>query len=98
MYDDRIVSETDKELMWRSTRLPDGREVPYGFGWQVEPYEGRRQQYHYGMTSGFIANITRLPDDGITVVVMANRYREDLGRIVVPTLETFLDESGVLPN
>lgn len=90
LYGSAVLSEEMKALMWAPTALPDGRTVPYGFGWRVEPYEGRTQRYHYGMTHGFIANITRLPDDGLTVIALANRYREDLGRIVVPTLELFL--------
>ncbi len=90
LYGTELLSEASKEALWSPTTLPDGRVVPYGFGWEVEPFDGRRQQYHYGMTAGFIANITRLPDDDLTVVVLANRYREDLGRIVVPTLRAFL--------
>lgn len=90
LYGEDLLSESSKELMWAPTALPDGRVVEYGFGWEVEDFDGRTQQYHYGMTAGFIANITRLPDDDLVVVALANRYREDLGRIVVPTVRAFL--------
>lgn len=88
---DSLLSEEMKAMMWQPTILPDGRVVEYGFGWEVEPYGSRRQQYHYGMTHGFIANITRIPELRLTVIAMANRYREDLGRIVVPTLDLFIE-------
>lgn len=89
-----LLSEAAKARIWAPTALPDGRSIDYGFGWRVEPYGEHRQQYHYGMTHGFIANLTRLPDADLTVIALANRYREDLGRIVVPTLDLFLDAGG----
>lgn len=94
LYGAEILGEEMKRLMWAPTLLPDGRTVDYGFGWRVEPYDGRVQRYHYGMTHGFIANLTRLPDDGLTVIALANRYREDLGRIVVPVLDLFLEAAA----
>ncbi|WP_405287811.1 serine hydrolase domain-containing protein [Gaopeijia maritima] len=89
-----LLSEAAKARIWAPTALPDGRAIDYGFGWRVEPYGEHRQQYHYGMTHGFIANLTRLPDADLTVIALANRYREDLGRIVVPTLDLFLEAGG----
>lgn len=91
LYGTDVLTDEMKRLMWAPTVLPDGRTVEYGFGWRVEPYRGRTQQYHYGMTHGFSANLTRLPDDSLTVIAFANRYREDLGRIVVPVLDLFLE-------
>lgn len=94
LYGTAVVGEEMKRLMWAPTVLSGGRRVDYGFGWRLEPYDGRTQRYHYGMTHGFIANLTRLPDDDLTVIALANRYREDLGRIVVPVLDLFLEAAA----
>lgn len=94
LYGVDLLSAESKEMMWTPATLSDGTSIEYGFGWNLEPYREHEEQYHYGMTAGFIANITRFPDAEITVIAMANRYREDLGRVVVPTLHTFVPSLG----
>ena len=53
--------------------LQPGGAVSYGFGWFLDPWGGRARVWHHGSTSGFRTTIERLPDDGLTVVVLANR-------------------------
>lgn len=94
LYEDAILPEHARAEAWRPYRLADGTETNYGFGWRVEPYEGHAQQYHYGMTSGFVANMTRLPEDGVTVIVLGNRYQARINRIVVALLHAFVPSLG----
>ncbi len=56
--------------------LDPGQPVSYGFGWLLDPWRGRPRMWHHGETTGFHAVIERFPDDGLTVVILANR--EDL--------------------
>ena len=53
--------------------LRPGGPVSYGFGWFLDPWRGRARMGHHGSTSGFRTMIERFPDDGLTVVVLANR-------------------------
>ena len=53
--------------------LSDGAQSEYGFGWFLDPYKGHRRMWHDGDTSGFHTSIQRLPDDQLTVIVLANR-------------------------
>jgi CubicO group peptidase (beta-lactamase class C family) len=53
--------------------LRPGGPVSYGFGWFLDPWRGRARMWHHGSTSGFRTTIERFPDDGLTVVVLANR-------------------------
>ncbi len=59
-------------------QTPDGTVAPlYGFGWFLDPYRGHRRYSHYGETVGFRTAIQRFPDDGLTVIVLANRSEVD---------------------
>ena len=67
--------------------LRPGQPVSYGFGWLLDPWRGRTRMWHHGETTGFRTVIERFPDDGLTVVVLANRDDLDvraLGRLQRP--------------
>jgi CubicO group peptidase (beta-lactamase class C family) len=53
--------------------LYPGRPVSYGFGWFLDPWQGRARQWHHGETKGFRSTIQRFPESGLTVVLLANR-------------------------
>jgi CubicO group peptidase (beta-lactamase class C family) len=53
--------------------LAPGEPVSYGFGWFLDPWHGRARIWHHGDTTGFRAAFDRFTDDGLTVVVLANR-------------------------
>jgi CubicO group peptidase (beta-lactamase class C family) len=55
-----------------------GRPVAYGFGWFLDPWQGRRRAWHHGETMGFLSIIDRFPEDGLTVIVLANRGDIDI--------------------
>jgi CubicO group peptidase (beta-lactamase class C family) len=54
-------------------KFPDGRPISYGFGWFLDPYQGHKRMSHDGETIGFRTTIQRLPDDDLTIIVLANR-------------------------
>lgn len=59
-------------------QMPNGEVAPrYGFGWFIDQYRGHRRYAHYGETVGFRTSIQRFPDDGLTVIVLANRVDAD---------------------
>jgi len=55
-----------------------GRPVAYGFGWFLDPWQGRKRAWHHGETMGFRSIVERFPADGVTVVILANRGDLDL--------------------
>jgi CubicO group peptidase (beta-lactamase class C family) len=55
-----------------------GRPVAYGFGWFLDPWQGRPRAWHHGETMGFRSIVERFPADGLTVIVLANRGDIDL--------------------
>ena len=54
--------------------LHPGKPVSYGFGWFLDPYQGRQRMWHTGTTMGFRTVIERFTEgDGLTVIVLCNR-------------------------
>ena len=99
LQSDRILTASTKEEMWTPVKLNDGREYPYGFGWEVDYFPngvgatGVPMIRHEGSIPGFRAVYWRLPNHGLTVIVLSNlegaaldkltagivvRYRPDL--------------------
>ena len=69
----RLVSAATQQLAWTDVTLADGRPSGYGFGWYVSRAEGHLTVWHTGETRGFRNAIFKLPDAGLTVVVLTNR-------------------------
>ena len=55
-----------------------GRPVAYGFGWFLDPWQGRSRAWHHGETRGFRSIVDRFTQEGISVVILANRDDLDL--------------------
>lgn len=69
-----LLARAALEDMWTPARLNDGRLAlvngrPYGFGWELGEWNGRRAVGHGGFTGTFLQ---RFPEDGLTVIVLTN--------------------------
>jgi CubicO group peptidase (beta-lactamase class C family) len=54
--------------------LHPGKPVSYGFGWFLDPYQGRARMWHTGTTVGFRTVVERFIErDGVTAIILANR-------------------------
>jgi CubicO group peptidase (beta-lactamase class C family) len=53
--------------------LAPGKPVAYGYGWFLDALGSRQRMWHSGTTTGFRTAIERFPEDGLTVIVLANR-------------------------
>lgn len=69
---DAILSDDSRRAMWKTTRLSDGAEVGYGFGWDVVGPPAVPHVGHGGGLQGFRTFIIRYVDPLITVAVLAN--------------------------
>ncbi|SIO65040.1 CubicO group peptidase, beta-lactamase class C family [Singulisphaera sp. GP187] len=67
-----ILDESTLEHMWAPTRLNDGKEADYGFGWEVSKVNDHRRISHGGAIPGFSTEISRFIDDKLTVIVLTN--------------------------
>jgi CubicO group peptidase (beta-lactamase class C family) len=74
-------------------KTPEGTQSGYGFGWFLDMYRNHRQIWHYGETMGFRTGIQRLPDDGITVIVLCNRTDLDPTALGRKVLDLYMERS-----
>lgn len=84
----RILTESSKAQMWTPVQLNDGRTYPYGFAWELDDFPpggfttGVTSIRHEGTIPGFRAAFTRLPQQGISVIVLSNLDRAALDSVV----------------
>lgn len=91
---DKLLSAEVKRQMWSPVKLTNGTTRPYGFGWSLAPYNGRKLISHNGAWQGFRTSIMRFVDDKLTVIVLANSASANPDKIArmaaghfVPTLK-----------
>ncbi len=66
-----------------------GKPVAYGFGWFLDPQEGRRRMWHTGTTMGFRTAIERFTEgDGLTVIILSNRSDLDPERLALQVADS----------
>lgn len=87
LQSDRILKASTKKEMWTPLKLNDGREYEYGFGWELGDFPngigktGVPIIRHEGTIPGFRAGYWRLPNHGITVIVLSNLDRAALDNL-----------------
>jgi D-alanyl-D-alanine carboxypeptidase len=69
-----LLKKASLDRMFTSYRLADGTSTLYGYGWNVGEFDGHRVQEHTGGTPGFLAHVLRMPDDGVYVAILSNRF------------------------
>ncbi|MGH9464952.1 MAG: serine hydrolase domain-containing protein, partial [Thermoanaerobaculia bacterium] len=95
--DERLLSRASLEAWWAPARLSDGTTYPYGFGWALDEQRGSPVLRHGGSWQGFRAHLARFPDQGLTVVVLANLAEADPAP-VVEEVAGLLDPTLRLPD
>ena len=69
LYDDRLLSDQSRELMFTPRVATDKPEIRYGFGWRITG----ETLWHSGESIGFRNVIVRYPQRRLTVIVLSNR-------------------------
>ena len=67
--------------------------VSYGFGWFLDPYQGRPRMWHSGSTQGFRTVIERFPQEKLTVVVLCNRTDLDVASLALRAAGALMNET-----
>ena len=69
---DALLRPETGAMMTSPARSTTGDTLPYGLGWFVTRSRGVRVVWHYGLWTASSALIVRVPDRGLTYVVLAN--------------------------
>ncbi len=74
LYGTQLLKQSSLDRIWTVYVLNDGKPNPvgYGFGWMMGKQNDHERIEHGGAWQGFTSKISRYPDDGLTVVVLAN--------------------------
>ena len=74
LYTTQLLKQTSLDRLWTVYPLNDGKPNPagYGFGWFIGKQNNHKRIEHGGAWQGFTCDISRYPDDSLTVVVLTN--------------------------
>jgi CubicO group peptidase (beta-lactamase class C family) len=82
-------SQTHWPLERDGDNLDPGKPVSYGFGWFLDPYEGRQRMWHSGSSSGFRTVIERFPSEHLTIVILCNRSDLNPAELALQVMASF---------
>jgi len=77
----RLISAESLAEMLAPTPLNDGGAYPYGFGWGVADYRGRRVYHHAGGGGGFAAHMLHFRDEDLTTILLSNLHLFPFDRV-----------------
>lgn len=74
LYTTQLLKQSSLDAMWTVYKLNDGQPNGdnYGFAWEITAQNGHRLIEHGGAWQGFTCQISRYPNDSLTVVVLTN--------------------------
>jgi CubicO group peptidase (beta-lactamase class C family) len=74
LYGTKLLQQSSLGRIWTIYPLNDGKpnKAGYGFAWFIGEQDGHKRIEHGGAWQGFTCDITRYPDDSLTVVVLTN--------------------------
>jgi D-alanyl-D-alanine carboxypeptidase len=78
---EKLLKKSTLDQMWTPTKTTKGGMADYGFGWQVDKVNGHRLIAHGGGIPGFSTQISRFPDDKLTVIVLTNAGNGSAGAL-----------------
>lgn len=106
---DALLQPGTKALAYTPVTSPSGETFPYGLGWFSTMYKGVRVIWHYGLWTANSSLIVKVPDRGLTFVVLSNSdalsspYQLGAGKLETSPwarlfLDTFVIGSVALPT
>ena len=74
LYTTQLLKQSSLDSIWTVYKLNDGKPNGdnYGFAWEITTQNGHRVLEHSGAWQGFTCDISRYPNDSLTVVVLTN--------------------------
>jgi len=86
----QLVKPDTRDQMYTRQQNRDGTPIPYGLGWQIQEFEGRKWVSHGGAQQGISTLLVMLPAEGFSVALMANLERVVLQPLALRIAEIVL--------
>jgi hypothetical protein len=87
------VSEKTKEEAYKKLELQNGNHYPYGFGFRLRDYDGKKTVYHYGKWNGFRTGIVRFIEDTNTIIILNHTNRPGNSKITRSLKDILYDKN-----
>ncbi len=68
----KLISKESLKKVYKKTKLNNGEEIGYAFGFMNIDFNGFKEIHHGGGINGFITNKLYIPEEDIFVVVLTN--------------------------
>lgn len=73
----RLLAPEWRAQLWTPARTPSGATLPYGLGWFLGEYQGRRLAWHTGLWEGrysalYLKVLSDAPAERLTLILLAN--------------------------
>jgi CubicO group peptidase (beta-lactamase class C family) len=82
-----LLAESKMKPAWTAASNPG--KAAYGFGWFLDPYNGRERVWHEGSTRGFGTVIERFTAEKLTIVILCNRTDLDPAKLALEVADLF---------
>lgn len=83
---------------WEPIKLNGGRTYPYGMGWFLGKAWGQPVVQHGGNTYGHSAQISRYPQEGLTVVILTNATGQSYVHLADLVAKNYLEHVTVVEH
>lgn len=67
-----LISEENKQLAFTNYKLNNGKEINYGYGWEINTIMNKKSIAHSGGILGFVTNVIYIPKEDLYVAVFSN--------------------------
>ena len=100
LYTTRLLAQSSLDRMWTVYRLDDGKPnwAGYGFGWFSDRQNGHRVLSHGGAWQGFTCQISRYPEDSLSVAVLTNLDSDHSDPEVIAEVVAGLVDPPLMPH
>jgi D-alanyl-D-alanine carboxypeptidase len=92
-----LLSQASLDEIWTPVTLNDGKQHPYGYGWELSPIAGHRVVRHGGTLTGFRSSYLRLVDDKVSIIVLANGATAQPGVMAIEVARHYVPELAPEP-
>jgi len=99
LYGTQLLRQASLDRLWTVYPLNDNKPNPagYGFGWEMGKQNDHRRIEHGGAWQGFTCDISRYPDDSLSVVVLTNLDAGHSNPAVIAHVVAGLADAPLLP-
>ena len=95
---DEVVSEVSRTSAHASTKLLDGKETGYGYGWGIGEFKGSKRIGHSGGINGFLSDSQYFPEEKILITVLSNCNCHSPQQLLMPLAATAIGKPIVEPK